>query len=176
MLSICRLVTLGHGQVDLQQMERYREINFPSEGPAQATERNTDALEQALEAISLEDHHSLSGCQMVLLSLEGRIVAFENPVQRGKLNTFTWGVVAPPDKSTNVLTFMCEQQEFGGKMNPHCFEIIDSLGRSWCCYQVTPGLLDWSEFVEMGGIQLCRREELARQLGESENCADDTTI
>ena len=48
MLSISRLVPLGHGHSDLQEMERYRAIDFPVAGPSQATDQQKDILAAAL--------------------------------------------------------------------------------------------------------------------------------
>jgi hypothetical protein len=169
MLSICRLVPLGHGHGDLQQMERYREIDFPIEGPSQATDWQKDILAEALKTLFLEDHDSSSGAQIVLISPCGRILAFENVERRGEPNSFTWGdvlLVVPPEGLPELPTFMCEQQtSCGSQMNSDCFEITDSLGRSWIAYQVRAGLENWSEFPETDGIQICQREDLANRLG-----------
>ena len=177
MLSICRLVPVEHGHGDLQQMERFQEIDFPSAGPSQATDRQKDILDQALKAISREDHDSSSGGQIVLVSPGGRIVAVENVEQPAEPNGFTWcacllAVRQGPletqqtEGDAELPTFMCEEQESSGnQIAPHCFEITDSLGRSWVVYQVRAGIVDWSEFQEMGGIQICQREDLAVRLG-----------
>jgi hypothetical protein len=166
MLSICRLVPL-YG--DLQQMERYREIDFPIAGPSQATDWQKEILAEALKAISLEDHDSSSGAQIVLISPSGKILAFENVKQRGKPGSFTWGdvlLVVPPEGLPELPTFMCEQEEsWGSHLDPNCFEITDSLGRLWIAYQIKAGLANWSEFPETDGIQVCQREDLANQLG-----------
>ena len=170
MLSILRLVPFGHGHGDLQQMERYREIDFPVAGPSQATDLQKDIFAEALSAISLEDDGSSSSAQLVLISPGGRIVAFQNVEQPGTPNSFTWGDrlhIVPPAGLPDSPTFMCEQQSWSGStMSRDCFEITDSLGRSWSVVQVKAGLANWSEFPETGGIQTCQREDLADRLGQ----------
>jgi hypothetical protein len=171
MLRISRLVPLGQGHSDLQDMERYREIDFPVAGPSQATDQQKAILAEALQAVSLEDHDSSSGGQMVLISPSGRILAFENARQLGTPSSFTWGdrrLVVLPAGPAELPTFMCEQRvSCDGHMNPNCFEITDSLGRSWIAYEVNPGLADWSKFPETDGIQICPREDLANRLGQA---------
>ena len=152
-------------------MERYRAIDFPVAGPSQATEQQKVVLAEALKAVSLEDHQSSSGAQIVLVSPDGRILAFQNVKQRGQPDSFTWGdlrLVVLPEAFAELSTFMCEQRtSSGGHVNPHCFEITDALGRSWIAYEIRAGLANWSKFPETEGIQICRREDLANQLGRA---------
>ena len=179
MLSICRLVPLDHGRSHFQQVERFREIDFPSGGPAEATQRQRDILDDALRALAREDDESASGAQLVLVSACGRIVAVEIVESRGESNRFMWVDSLPTDRQwlrepqssaavMEMSTFMCEQQLFGSsRVSPNCFEIIDSLGRMWQCYEVDAGSLDWGEFPELGGLLHCRREDLADQLSRT---------
>ena len=172
MLSICRMVPTDLGQSDLQHMERYRDIDFPSTGPLQATDRQKAILEEALDTISLQDHGSSRDAQIVLVSSRGRIVAIENITQPGMHNRLKWvdlpRVASPlPTAGSYVLpTFMCEEQTSrGNTLNPHCFEVTDSRRRCWTVYEVRAGLVDQSEFPAMSGIQICEREDLADRLG-----------
>lgn len=182
-LSICRLVPVDHGHCDFQQLERYRDIDFPVAGPSRATEQQKETLERALRGISLEDHNSSSGAQIVLVSSRGRIVAIENAEQHDSANGFTWiGCLPAPrsclrdpptlqdspslDAVPELPVFMCEEQSpWGGRVLPHCFEVVDSLGRSWSVYQLRAELLRQFTLQDMGGVQICRREELSDRLG-----------
>lgn len=176
MLSICRLVPVDHGRGELQQMERYREIDFPIAGPSQATDQQKEILDRALKDVSLEDHDSSSGAQIVLVSPSGRIVAVENVEQHGRPDGFTWSgflpavrqrFLEPPplEEFADLSTFICEEQSpWDSRVSRHCFEVIDSLGRSWSVYQVRAEQMHQFKLQDMGGVQTCRREDLADRL------------
>lgn len=177
MLSICRLVPMGHGRGEFQELERFRAIDFPPNGPSHATELQKYILDQALQLVALEDHGSTSDSQIVLLSTTGRIVAVEGLGQRGHHNGMQWvggsqshrpGLLEPQtsEPARELPAFMCERQPFShGPMAPNCFEVIDSQGRAWHCYQVVAGLLDWSVLPQLGRLQRCQSRDLPDQLG-----------
>lgn len=177
MLSICRLVPVDHGHGDLQQLQRYRDIDFPIAGPLQATDQQKETLDRALRAVSREDHDSSSGGQIVLVSSSGRIVAVENAEQHDRGNGFSWGGCLPAvrpcllepsplEAISELPIFMCEEQSpWSGRVLPHCFEVIDSLGRSWSVYQVKAELMRQFKLQHFAGVQICQREELSDRLG-----------
>ncbi len=137
-----------------------------------------------MQAIAKEDVEASGGSQLVLVSAEGRIVAVEAQRQRGQGIRFTWvdrpaliqvcvPKSQPADDLGEMLTYMCEETTTpcgGGHRN--CFEISDSLGRVWQCYQVEEGILDWSSFPELGGLQHCQRQDLPARLSLSPGQAE----
>lgn len=166
MLSICRFVPVENGHGELQELERFREVDVPNTGPSEATERQKDALDQALKAVGLEDHDSSSGGQLVLVSSTGRIVAVEIVEKHGRPRHFMW-IPQSSEGLPEVPFFMCEERaSFDNQMSPSCFELTDSQGRSWHCYQVAEGLLDSTEFPEKGGLRHCQRGDLPAQLSQ----------
>jgi hypothetical protein len=174
MLSICRMVSTDDGRNELRPLEQYRDVDFPSTGPLQATDQQKAVLDDALKAIFLQDHGLSNGAQIVLVSSRGRIVAIENFKGRGTANRLTWidlplvVSLQSPAGSQELPTFMCEEQvTHSDDMNPHCFEVTDSRGRSWTVYQVREGLVDCCETPAMNGIQVCEREDLADRLGRA---------
>ena len=150
MLSICRFVAAEHGP-ELQPLERFRAVDIPNAGLSEATELQKDALNQALKTVDLEDCHASNGGQLVLVSSTGRIVAVEIIEKHGHPHHFIW-IPQLAEGFPETPFLMCEEQaSFDNRISPSCFELTDSQGRSWHCYQVTARLLDSTEFPEPGG-------------------------
>ena len=113
MLSISRLVPLGHGHSDLQEMERYRAIDFPVAGPSQATDQQKDILAAAPRAVVARRSRVIqrrSDCA----GLTGRQNScFSECQTTRRADRFTWGdlrLVVLPAGLAELPTFMCEQR------------------------------------------------------------------
>jgi nucleotide-binding universal stress UspA family protein len=91
MLSMYRFMNRDKLIGEMELVVRFRDLDFPDAGPAQATEAQREALTAAVcEAAAQEARYG----QIVLArhSGSGAIVAVENLAKRGHADALTWVV------------------------------------------------------------------------------------